>query len=196
LKETVATSSVFHLRERKRTVPDRLAHRVAVALGANLGNPVLTLGRAAGRLAAEGVRELRVSDLFRTQPLDCVPGTPAFVNAVLVGTWHGCARSLLRTCQSLETEFGRPREHSQHAARALDLDIVLVGRERLSWPELVVPHPRMERRLFVLVPLAQLAGDWFVPGAGLTVRQLCDRELARQGAAWGRRIGPPPGHFA
>jgi 2-amino-4-hydroxy-6-hydroxymethyldihydropteridine diphosphokinase len=195
LKETVVTTSIGQLRERKCTVSERLAHRVAIALGANLGNPALTLARAAGRLAAAGVRGVRLSDLFQTEPVDCVPGTPPFVNAALVGRWSGSAQSLLRTCQLLEAEFGRPREHSQHEARLLDLDILLVGRRRLSWPELIVPHPRMERRLFVLVPLAQLAGCWLVPGTGLTVQQLCDRELVRQGRDWGRRIGPPPAHF-
>ena len=166
---------------------------VAIALGANLGHPSLTLARAVSRLEAEGVTEGRASDLFLTQPVGCLPGTPPFLNGVLVGRWQGSALALLQLCQCVETEFGRPRVHSQQEARALDLDLVLFGDEVLNHPQLVVPHPRLAERLFVLAPLAQLAPEWLVPGSGATVEQLLARELRQQGPAWGARFSGPPG---
>jgi 2-amino-4-hydroxy-6-hydroxymethyldihydropteridine diphosphokinase len=153
------------------------------------------MAKAAARLAAEGVSDIQLSDLFETCPVNCVPGTPPFVNGALVGRWRGSPLDLLRVCQSLEREFGRPADHSQHEARRLDLDILLFGQQRTNLPQLTVPHPRMAERLFVLAPLAQLAGHWLVPGTGLTVGVLCDREKRRQGAGWGRRVSACPGHF-
>lgn len=173
-------------------MPDRPLHPVAIAFGANLGNPRETIARALGQLLAAGVADLRVSDLYESQPVGCVPGTPPFVNGAVIGRWPGTPHELLHACQRIETAAGRPILHSQREARVLDLDILLFGKLQLALPELTIPHPRLVERLFVLVPLAQVAATWTVPGTVLTVAGWRDHELARQGPDWGRRLGGPP----
>lgn len=167
-------------------------HPVAIAFGANLGEPRRAIAQALGQLQASGLEGLRASDLFETQPVGCVPGTPPFVNGVVVGQWPRTAHDLLHLCQRLETEAGRAALHSQQEARVLDLDILLFGQLRMTLPELTVPHPRLVERLFVLVPLAQLVPDWRVPGTALTVAAWRDRELHRHGDSWGHRLADPP----
>jgi 2-amino-4-hydroxy-6-hydroxymethyldihydropteridine diphosphokinase len=174
-------------------VPNQPLHSVALAFGANLGDPAATIAKALGVLQAEGLADMCVSDLFRTRPLGCVPGTPAFVNGALTGLWPGSPHKLLRLCQRLEVAAGRPAGHASDQARVLDLDILLFGNLILRLPELTLPHPRLTERLFVLEPLAQIAPSWFVPGTNCTVDELRMRELDRFGDAdWGRRISGPP----
>ena len=173
-------------------MPDGSFHSVAIAFGANLGNPRQTMAEALGQLLAAGLADLRVSDLFESQPVGCISGTPPFVNGAVIGQWPGTPHELLHACQGIETAAGRPALHSQHEARLLDLDVLLFGKLQLDLPELTIPHPRLVERLFVLVPLAQLAPAWPVPGTALTVAGWRDHELARQGPDWGRRLAGPP----
>lgn len=173
-------------------MPNGSFHSVAIAFGANLGDPRTTIAGALGHLRAAGLSDLCVSDLFETQPVGCVPGTPPFLNGAVVGQWPGTPHELLRTCQRIETAAGRPALHSQQEARVLDLDILLFDQLLLALPELTIPHPRLVKRLFVLIPLAELAPDWRVPGTALTVAGWRDHELARQDGNWGRRLAGPP----
>ncbi len=81
-------------------------------------------------------------------------------------------RRLLRALLAIETALGRVRDARRFGPRTLDLDILLYGRERLEEPDLVVPHPRLRERAFVLVPLADIAPDLDIPDAeGGSVRQ-------------------------
>lgn len=174
-------------------MPACSSHLVALAFGTNLGDPAATAAAAVGGLLAAGLAEPRLSDLFATRPVDCLPGTPPFVNGAVVGEWPGTPHDLLRTCQRLETAAGRPANHSRQEARALDLDILLFDQLVLTLPELILPHPRLATRMFVLAPLAQIAPLWPVPGLGRTVEELLERaEQRSENAEWGRRIGGPP----
>lgn len=143
---------------RRRPVP------VVVALGANLGDPVATLSAAVGRLReTPGLAVVAVSDLVETDPVGG-PDQPAYLNAVLLGTWDGPPRDLLRAFHALEADLGRTRE-VRWGPRLLDLDLIQVGEpggrsEVLSRDEaLTVPHPRAHERAFVLVPWHQVAPD-------------------------------------
>ena len=113
-----------------------------------------------------------MAPIIRTKPVDCVPGTPDFLNTAVVGQWGGTPLELLAACQKIEREAGRPAVHSSHEARLLDIDVLLWGAETLSLPGLIVPHPRMHLRRFVLEPLAAIAPDWTVPPFGKTVANL------------------------
>ncbi|MCR4575801.1 MAG: 2-amino-4-hydroxy-6-hydroxymethyldihydropteridine diphosphokinase [Lentisphaeria bacterium] len=147
--------------------------KIALAMGANLGeSPSENIRWGALRLMEAGVEELQMAPLFRTKPVDCVPGTPDFINTAVVGQWNGTPLELLAACQQIEREAGRPAVHSSHEARLLDIDILLLGTETLSLSGLIVPHPRMHLRRFVLEPLATIAPDWIVPPFNKTVMQL------------------------
>jgi 2-amino-4-hydroxy-6-hydroxymethyldihydropteridine diphosphokinase len=156
-------------------VPARNSPRsLAIALGGNIGDPELTLG--AVRPLLEGILRawcaaqprFRWSPLFRTQAVGGPAGQPAFVNAVLLaeplppgGSLDPLA--LLRRLQALETRFGRQR-HEPWGPRTLDLDLLWCGDGRLSTAELLLPHPRLLERSFVLAPLAAIDADLMLPG--------------------------------
>ena len=147
-------------------------------MGANLGeNPAENIRWGALKLLEAGVEELLMAPIIRTKPVDCmpvdcIPGTPDFLNTAVVGQWGGTPLELLAACQKIEREAGRPAVHSSHEARLLDIDVLLWGAETLSLPGLIVPHPRMHLRRFVLEPLAAIAPDWTVPPFGKTVANL------------------------
>ncbi|HQC51811.1 MAG TPA: 2-amino-4-hydroxy-6-hydroxymethyldihydropteridine diphosphokinase [Lentisphaeria bacterium] len=148
------------------------SHRVAIALGGNLGDTVACFERAMVLLAAGGVRNIRQAPLFITTPVDCEPGTPDFVNSALTASWGSSPEELLRLCQTIEQRLGRPAKHSSRESRIIDLDLLLFDTLSLVSPNLTIPHPRLRSRRFVLEPLAQIAPDWPVPPDGQTVQQL------------------------
>ena len=118
-----------------------------------------------------GMTGVRRSRIYRSAPVDCVPGTPDFSDQALTGVWPGTARELLALCQNLERAAGRPERHSSREARTLDLDIILFGDAVSDAPELTLPHPRARQRRFVLEPLAEIAPEWRFPDSGNTILQ-------------------------
>ena len=130
-----------------------------IALGGNIGDVPETFRRACEALSNAGFRIRRFSSLLRTAPVGCEPGAPEFTNAALSGFWDGTASDLLRVCQRIEADNGRPNDHAYHVSRTLDLDIILFGRETISLPNLKVPHPEATRRDFVMIPLLEIEPD-------------------------------------
>lgn len=176
-----------------------------VALGGNLrseaGRPEDTLRAALSRLEQRGVVLEAVSRLYRTPCFPAGAG-PDYVNAAARIRWPGDARSLLRVLHDTETEFGRARTR-RWGRRTLDLDLIAMGdlvlpdREvQRRWRELrpdrqaeetpdqlILPHPRLQDRAFVLVPLCDVAPLWRHPVTGSTIAEMA-AELpaeARQG---------------
>jgi len=126
-----------------------------LALGANLGDPVAALLTAMDEIAAiKGVSLLRRSSLYRTAPL--AASGPDFVNAVVEIQTILSAPQLLVALQQIEQLAGRVRT-SRNAPRTLDLDLLTYGDASIDSQALVVPHPRLGQRAFVLVPLAEIA---------------------------------------
>ena len=91
---------------------------------------------------------------------------PRFVNAVAELETDEQPRALLERLLAIERELGRTREGPRYGPRTIDLDLLLYGDEQLDEPGLVVPHPQLHERAFVLEPLAELAPDLVVPGRG------------------------------
>jgi len=155
-----------------------------VALGANLGQPDLQVRDAVAALAAmPGTRLLAASSLYRSAPVG-VGEQPEFTNAVAAIETGLGARALLDALLAIEARFGRRREFPG-AARMLDLDLLLYGDQTIDEPGLVVPHPRMHERAFVLAPLAEIAPDATIPGKGRVAALLknCrDQTIRRKGA--------------
>jgi len=135
--------------------PARDEVRAFVALGANLGDAVATVQRALQTLArTPGLRLIKASSLYRTAPVDATG--PDFINAVAEVATTLTAPDLLDALQAIEAAEGRERPY-RNAPRTLDLDVLLYGDARIDSPRLTVPHPRMQERAFVLVPLAEVA---------------------------------------
>ena len=126
-----------------------------VGLGANLGDPVRSLRLALQALAHwPGVRLHKVSSFYRTAPVDSTG--PDYVNAVAELRTQLPPHDLLNALQAIETAQGRERPY-RNAPRTLDLDLLLHGCTRTDAPDLILPHPRMHQRAFVMVPLAEIA---------------------------------------
>lgn len=126
-----------------------------IALGANLGDPRAALLQAIKDIAAlDGVTLLAPSSLYRSAPV--ASSGPDYVNAVVKIETVLSAPALLARLQQLEQLAGRARPH-RNAPRTLDLDLLTFGDAQIESPALVVPHPRMHERAFVLLPLAELA---------------------------------------
>ena len=126
-----------------------------IAIGANLGDAQATVLQAMQAIGAlPGTKLLHRSSLYRTAPVDS--RGPDYINAVLEISTELGAPELLAQLQALENSAGRVRPY-RNAPRTLDLDILLYGNELINTPTLVLPHPRMMARGFVLVPLAEIA---------------------------------------
>lgn len=142
------------------------SRRAYLGLGSNLGDRFAHLQFAVDGLASSsGVTVVAVSPVYETAPVGGPP-QPAYLNAVAAVDTTLSARQLLEAAQRLESVARRVRRE-RWGPRTLDVDVLLVGDERVDEPDLVVPHPRMAERAFVLVPLADLAPEWaerFGPG--------------------------------
>lgn len=131
--------------------------RAYIGLGANLGDAKAAVRQAAVELAAaNGVASLRLSPLYRSAPVDSAG--PDYINAVAAIDTSLDPQSLLALLQSIEQQHGRQRPY-RNAPRTLDLDLLLFGDQTINDDHLIVPHPRMHLRAFVLKPLADLAPD-------------------------------------
>ena len=146
---------------------------ILIALGANLpsqaGPPAGTLQRALGELERQGVKIARVSPFYET-PAWPDPAQPNFVNAVAVLRTLLQPVELLVLLHGVETAFGRLRSAS-NAPRTLDIDLLDYD-GRVMTEGVVLPHPRMAGRSFVLVPLAEIAPDWRDPVSGRSIGDL------------------------
>lgn len=128
-----------------------------VGLGANLGDAGATVRQAAAEIAQLATTaSLRLSPLYCTAPVDS--NGPDYVNGVAEVQTTLSAPELLHALQAIEHAHGRERPY-QNAPRTLDLDILLYDDQVIDQPDLIVPHPRMHQRAFVLKPLGDLAPD-------------------------------------
>ena len=146
-----------------------------IGMGSNLaswaGAPEATLAAAALRLESLG-RMVRRSSLYSTAPVGFA-AQPRFVNTVLALETELAPRELLDGLLAIEQDFGRDRSAGiANGPRTLDLDILLLGDLEVREPGLVIPHPRLAERAFVLVPLNEIAAEVVVPGCAETVGQL------------------------
>jgi len=145
-----------------------------LALGSNVGDSPTILRRTMDQLETLSRKPLLRSSLWQTTPVNCPPGSPTFVNAVVAlyplpdeNSW-----SLLTKMLAMEKEFGRRPKQVLNEPRRLDLDLISYGDEISARPEMVLPHPRAHERRFVLQPLNEIAPNLILPGHRRNVAQL------------------------
>ena len=145
-----------------------------IGLGSNLGDPEMQLTSALAALNGIPDTDLvRCSSFYRSKPLG--PGDqPDFINAVALLDSGLTAIALLARLQSIENRQGRVRGGIQWGPRTIDLDMLLYGAEIIDEPGLIVPHPEMRHRNFVLIPLLELAPGIEIPGLGRADKLLAD----------------------
>ena len=131
--------------------------RAFLGLGSNLGDRWATLRAAVAGLRAAD-RVVAVSPVYETEPVGGPGGQGAYLNAVVELDTARSPRELLELCRRLEADAGRVRLE-RWGPRTLDVDVLLVGDLAVDEPDLVVPHPRMWERRFVVAPLADLAPE-------------------------------------
>jgi 2-amino-4-hydroxy-6-hydroxymethyldihydropteridine diphosphokinase len=140
-----------------------------IALGANLGDRARNIHTALARLSqTEGVSLLKFSTLIETPPVGGPAGSPPYLNGAAVLQTSLGAHALLRRLLEIERELGRERR-VKWEPRLIDLDLLLYSQQILSSQDLVVPHPLMHERRFVLQPLAEIAPDLVHPVLQMTV---------------------------
>lgn len=136
--------------------------RIYLGLGSNLGSRARNLSAARRRLRQKGVRVLRQSRVIETEPWG-VKDQSRFLNQVVEAEWAGTPRQLLRAAKDVEREGGRMPTR-RWGPRVIDVDVLLFGDERINLPDLVIPHPRLAERAFVLESLRELGvkpdGRW------------------------------------
>ncbi len=136
--------------------------KVYLGLGSNLGTRSRNLSAARRRLRQKGVHIRRQSRVIETDPLGVVD-QPRFLNQVVEADWNGTPRQLLQVAKQVEREGGR-RPARRWGPRVIDVDILLFGDDRIDQAGLVIPHPRIKERDFVLESLAELGvkpvGRW------------------------------------
>jgi 2-amino-4-hydroxy-6-hydroxymethyldihydropteridine diphosphokinase len=146
-------------------------HVAFIGLGANLDNPAAQLDEACRRLKlAEGIEITRISSYFATPPVGVVE-QPWFVNAVAAIRTTLAPEELLDTLLQVENEMGRVRKQ-RWGPRLVDLDILLYNNNVINTFKLLVPHPEMASRGFVLLPLAEIAPQAYHPVLRKTAAQL------------------------
>ena len=135
--------------------------KAGIALGSNLGDRRANI--AAGRdfviSLHEGAHAALLSGIYETEPVDCAPGTSAFFNAVVEIETSLAPMDLLQKLRDYECSSGRAANHAKNSPREIDLDFLYASSLRLDSSTLVLPHPRLTSRQFVLQPLADIRAD-------------------------------------
>ena len=147
-----------------------------LCLGSNMGNRQDNLDRALA-LSSQRLQVKRISSIYETEPVGNIE-QPHFLNLVCQIYTSLAPNELLTLAKGIEIKMGRTPA-IRNAPRPIDIDILLYGDQVIDTPELIIPHPRLPERAFVLIPLAELAPDLIHPVSGKTTRELLGGLLER-----------------
>ena len=148
--------------------------RVALSLGSNLGERQQNLLGGISALAdTPDIVVVDVSPVYESASVGGPADAPAFLNVVLIGDTTLSPHTLLDRCQAIEDAFGRTRGEP-NAPRTLDVDLLVVGEQKLQDDDLVLPHPRAHERAFVLKPWLDVDPEAYLPGRGWVADLLAD----------------------
>jgi 2-amino-4-hydroxy-6-hydroxymethyldihydropteridine diphosphokinase len=153
--------------------------RAGIGLGANLGDRLRCLTIARERIFDLPKIELPLlsSALYETAPIECEPGAPKFLNAVIEIGYPGSSKELIDELKKIEADLGRPPQHERNRSRPIDLDLLYHGARTVEEPDLQLPHPRLHLRGFVIHPLAEIRPNLILPGQRKTIREMAGELL-------------------
>jgi len=150
---------------------------VHLGLGSNMGDRNKFLIKACNHLCSEAIREFRASSIYESEPLMKMQ-QPKYFNMVVCGLTVLSPRELLKKCQQIELISGRiRREH--WGSREIDIDILSYGSRIINKENLVIPHPEIENRSFVLMPMLELSPEWLHPQKGIMIKELWENWLLK-----------------
>ena len=150
----------------------RQKRKAFIALGSNQGSPTANLDAALEKMAEQNIRILQVSSRIETEPWGGVEQDPFLNQVVEVETWLN-PEELMQTLLAIEADLGRVRE-IKWGPRVIDLDILYIGQEEINSPDLIVPHPYVAERAFVLQSLVEIAPHFVDPVQKKSICQLWD----------------------
>ncbi len=143
-----------------------MSNTIFLSLGSNLGDRERNLKKACEMLTiSEGFEWINASSIYVTQPVDMEPGSPTFLNMVIKGQFSFTPLELLQNIENIEKKLGREGKGDKKP-RPIDIDILLFGDDVVKTKRLMIPHPRLTKRAFVLVPLLQIEPDLVHPVSG------------------------------
>jgi 2-amino-4-hydroxy-6-hydroxymethyldihydropteridine diphosphokinase len=146
--------------------------KTALALGGNIGNSVQHFREVLSNLTENGFTIDKTSSIYTTPAVNCEAGANDFYNCVITGYWKYSSLKLLELCQKTELLVGRPKKHSSYESRVIDIDIILFNNQTIATKDLKIPHPRAHERLFVLIPLNEIAPEWAFKNFNLKTREI------------------------
>jgi len=149
----------------------KLVSNIFLSLGSNLRNRLENMRSAVSELNSRNIRVTACSAVYETSPVDCINNSPAFLNAVIGIETELVPDKLIKTVLDIEKKIGRKRS-AKNAPRIIDIDILLIGNLISDDENIILPHPRMSERLFVLAPLREIAGEVIHPVTGKNINEL------------------------
>ena len=150
---------------------------VHLGLGSNLEDRKDFLNMACNQLRSEAISEFRASSIFESEPLLKMP-QPKYFNMVVCGLTVLSPPELIKKCQQIEIRLGRIRRE-RWGSREIDIDVISYGSRIIDKDDLVIPHPEIENRSFVLMPMLELSPEWLHPETGITIRELWENWLLK-----------------
>ena len=150
---------------------------VHLGLGSNLGDRKEFLSMACNYLSSEVITGFRASSIYESEPLLKMKQSKYF-NMVVCGLTVLSPNDLLKKCQQIEISLGRV--HRKHwGSREIDIDILSYGSKIIDNNDLVIPHPEIQNRSFVLMPMLELSPEWLHPENGITIKELWENWLLK-----------------
>ena len=146
---------------------------VHLGLGSNLGNRFCFLNQACSQLKSDFLIDFRVSRIFESEPLLKMKQSN-YYNIVVSGLTELTPFELLKNCLQIENRLGRVRKE-RWGSRNIDIDILSYGNEIVKTKKLTIPHPEIENRSFVLLPLLEVSPSWKHPSKGLEIHMLWEK---------------------
>jgi 2-amino-4-hydroxy-6-hydroxymethyldihydropteridine diphosphokinase len=142
--------------------------RAGIALGSNLGDRGSHLRSAIAAIREFAKPPILLSRVYETEPVDCPPGSPVFLNAAVEIDYAGDVYRLMEHLQAIERNLGRPIVRGRNTPRTVDLDLLYADDQTIESPSLILPHPGLLSRAFVLLPLCDIVPDRKLPGDSKT----------------------------
>ncbi|MCK5852218.1 2-amino-4-hydroxy-6-hydroxymethyldihydropteridine diphosphokinase [bacterium] len=149
----------------------KLVSKIFLSLGSNLGNRLYNLSTAVQELNSRDIRVTACSAVYETSPVDCNDNSPPFLNAVIGIETELQPGNFIKIILDIEKKIGRKRS-IKNEPRIIDIDVILFNNLISNDVNIILPHPRMGERLFVLTPLKEIAGEVIHPITGKSINEL------------------------